>query len=86
MSEKIIIAETVALEQLWMSKEQARIHFGYEDHESTFQKLLSEFKSHSEFKEGYRLATYKVPTIRVDLFDKFLDWKHNTQFRKGKGA
>ncbi|MEO1768316.1 hypothetical protein [Candidatus Enterococcus ferrettii] len=86
MSEKMVIGEVVALDQLWMSKEQARLYFGYEEHESTFQKLLSEFKSHSDFKEGYRLVTYKVPTIRIDLFDQFLDWKHKNQFRKGKGA
>lgn len=81
MAEKIVIANTIELPQAWMGKEDAIVYFGYEKHESTFQKLLKEFKEHPDFKKGYRLATYKVPTVRIDLFDQFLAWKHTSQFK-----
>lgn len=84
MTEKIVIAETMIIPQIWMGKEEAILCFGYRDHESTFQKLLAEFKSHPDFKEGYRLATYKVPTVRIDLFDQFLDWKDKNKFKGGR--
>lgn len=84
MAEKIVIANTIELPQAWMGKEDAIIYFGYEKHESTFQKLLAEFKSNPDFKRGYRLATYKVPTVRIDLFDQFLDWKDKNKFKNKK--
>ncbi len=75
------VANTIEIPQAWMGKEDAIIYFGYEKHVSTFQKLLAEFKEHEDFKEGYRLATYKVPTVRIDLFDQFLDWKDKNKFK-----
>ncbi|MGM0214913.1 hypothetical protein [Enterococcus sp. AZ109] len=86
MTDKIVIAATVEIPQMWMSKEEAKQYFGYKEHEPTFQKLLAEFKEHPDYCEGYRLPTYKVPIIRIDLFDKFLEWKHKNKFKRNKGA
>lgn len=86
MPEKIVIANTIELPQAWMGKEDAIIYFGYEKHEPTFQKLLAEFKAHEEFKKGYRLATYKVPIVRIDLFDQFLEWRDKNKFKRNRGG
>ncbi|WP_321388990.1 hypothetical protein [uncultured Enterococcus sp.] len=75
------ITKTVEIQQAWMPKEDAIVHFGFKNHEAVFQKLLAEFKTNPEFKKGYRLVTYKVLTINIELFDAFLDWKHDNKFR-----
>lgn len=79
-----VVRSEKARDQEWMSKDDAIIHFGYANHEAVFQKLLAEFKDHKDFQDGYRLPTYKVPIIRIDLFDKFLDWRDLNKFKRDK--
>lgn len=81
MSEKINLAETIKLPQLSMPKDEAIKYFGFEGHESTFQRLLAEFKVHPDYKSGYRAPTYKIVLININLFDQFLDWKDKNKFK-----
>lgn len=86
MTERIVIADAVKIPQIWMSKEEAIVCFGYTGHESAFQKVLAEFKDHPDYPDGYRLPTYKVPIIRIDLFDQFLKWRDENKFKRNKGV
>ncbi|MFR3683916.1 MAG: hypothetical protein ACLTXM_02610 [Enterococcus sp.] len=86
MTEQITIAKTVEIPQVWMAKDEALVYFGYKNHVSTFQKILAEFKDHPDYQEGYRLPTYKVPIVRIDLFDQYLKWRDLNKFKRNKGA
>lgn len=81
MESKVIIAGTTQLDQVWMAKDEAIIYFGYQLHKSSFQKLLKEFKSHPDYKKGYRLVTSNLPIINIKLFDSFLDWRDKNKFK-----
>jgi len=81
MSEVITVGRVVPLEQIYIAKDEALIAFGYRNHESTFKKLWSEFKNHPDFKDGYRSATYGIPTVSVKRFDQFLTWKDKNKFK-----
>lgn len=81
MSEVLTVGRVVPLEQIYISKDEAMITFGYKNHPSTFKKLWTEFKNHPDFKDAYRSATYAVPTANVKRFDQFLDWKHQNKFK-----
>lgn len=81
MSEQLTIANTLELPQAWMPKNEAIKYFGFEGHESTFQRLLAEFKVHADFKNGYRSPTYKIVLVNINQFDRFLDWKAKNKFK-----
>ena len=81
---QITLAKTVELNQAWMAKDEAIVYFGYQNHKPLFQKLLKEFKEHDEFKEGYRLPTYGLSIINVQLFDEFLNWRDKNKFKRNK--
>lgn len=81
---QITLAGTIELTQAWMAKDEAIIYFGYQNHKPLFQKLLKEFKEHDEFKEGYRLPTYGLSIINVQLFDEFLNWRDKNKFKRNK--
>ena len=81
---QITLAKTVELNQAWMAKDEAIVYFGYQNHKPLFQKLLKEFKEHDEFKEGYRLPTYGLSIINVQLFDAFLTWRDKNKFKRNK--
>jgi len=55
-------------------------NFGLEDRQSTFQKLLKEFKE-GEYSDGYLSPTYKVVLIDIDMFEKFLRKREERKFR-----
>ncbi|TWW13138.1 hypothetical protein LABALGNA3A7_09440 [Dellaglioa algida] len=70
-----------AMPQVFMNKEDAIVHFGYEGHKAMFQKLLKEFKENPEYEDGYRLPTSNFPILRIDLFDKFLKDREEQRLR-----
>lgn len=78
---QITLAKTIEIKQAWIGKDDAIVYFGYKGKEQSFQKLLREFKEHELFKDGYRLVTYKVPIINIQMFDKFLEWKSKKIFK-----
>ena len=82
--EQITLAGTIELTQVWMAKDEAIVYFGYQNHKPLFQKLLKEFKEHVDFKEGYRLPTYGLSIINVQLFDEFLTWRDKNKFKRNK--
>ncbi len=81
-SMKITVAKTIEVPQAWMAKDEAIIYFGYQKHKALFQKLLREFKEHEDYKDGYRLPTYGLPIVKVQLFDEFLKWRDQNKFKR----
>lgn len=79
---QITLAKTIELPQAYMAKDEAIIFFGYSNHTALFQKLLKEFKEHERFKLGYRLVTYGMPIINIQLFDEFLTWRDKNKFKR----
>lgn len=83
---QITVAKTIEISQAWMAKDEAIIYFGYQNHKALFQKLLREFKEHEDFKEGYRLPTYGLAIVKVQLFDDFLVWRDKNKFKRKRQA
>ncbi|WP_445448962.1 hypothetical protein [Enterococcus faecalis] len=81
---QVTLAKVVEIEQAWMAKDDAIVHFGYQNHKPTFQALLKKFKEHEDFKDGYRLVTSNLPIIHIDKFDKFLVWHTKNKYRRNK--
>lgn len=79
---ELAIAKTVAVEKKWMRKDNAMKHFDFAGNQvRSFGVLLSEFKSHPDFSQGYLNPTYKLVLIDIDLFEQFLIWKHDNKFK-----
>lgn len=74
------VLTTVPTKQKWMEKSHAQKNFGLEDRQSTFQKLLKEFKE-GEYSDGYLSPTYKVVLIDIDMFEEFLRKREERKFR-----
>lgn len=73
----LVIAKTIPIDKKWMRKENAMKHFDFDENQvRSFGALLSEFKNHPDFSEGYLNPTYKLVLIDIDLFEQFLFWKH----------
>lgn len=57
----LAIAKTVPVEKKWMRKDNAMKHFDFAGNQvRSFGVLLSEFKSHPDFSQGYLNPTYKM--------------------------
>lgn len=74
------ITKVTTIPQKWMEKSHAQKNFGLEDRQSTFQKLLKEFKE-GEYSDGYLSPTYKVVLIDIDMFEEFLRKREERKFR-----
>ncbi|WP_240310759.1 hypothetical protein [Brochothrix thermosphacta] len=70
------------VEQAYISKQDAIVYFGYQNHQSVFQKLLKEFKEHVSFGKGYILSTYGLPILNIQLFEEFLRWRDENKYKR----
>lgn len=85
VEDKVIeVGRVVPVEQLWASKSEARVMFGYKNHEAVFNRLWSTFKNHKDYRDGYLSPTYGVPIVQINKFEEFLLWKDKNKFKGEK--